>query len=63
MTPVTFHVSHRKGIYRVTRDGVFHGDYIKELWAHESAEDAARTLRKQGRRVDIVKDKEQPPRT
>jgi hypothetical protein len=54
MKPVKLQITRRNGIYRVTRDGVFHGDYTRTLWASESAEEAARTLRKQGRRVEIT---------
>lgn len=54
MTPVKLQITHRRGIYRVTCDGVFHGDYTRRLWAVESAEEAARKLRKQGRQAEIV---------
>lgn len=54
MAPVTLQITHRHGIYRVTCDGVFHGDYARPLWARESADEEARKLRKQGRRVEIV---------
>jgi hypothetical protein len=54
MTPVKLQITRRHGIYRVTRDGVFHGDYTRKLWAVESAEEIARTLRKQGRQAEIL---------
>jgi hypothetical protein len=54
MTAVKFEITRRHGIYRVTRDGVFYGDYTKQVWARESAEEAARDLSKQGRRAEIV---------
>lgn len=54
MTPVKLQITRRNGIYRVTRDGVFHGDYTRKLWAVESAEEAAHKLRKQGRHAEIV---------
>jgi hypothetical protein len=54
MTPVRLQITHQHDIYRVTRDGVFHGDYTRKLWAVESAEEIARALRKQGRQADIL---------
>lgn len=59
ITPATLQIVWRRGIYRVTRDGVFHGDYTKARWANESAEDVARALRKEGRRAHIVMGDEQ----
>lgn len=59
MTPVKLHITRRNGIYRVTRDGAFHGDYTRKLWAVESAEEVAHKLSKQGRQADIVESEKQ----
>ncbi|MGQ0534216.1 MAG: hypothetical protein ACT4OF_16225 [Caulobacteraceae bacterium] len=50
----TFHIVLRHGIWRVTLDGVFYGDYRSRGDATDSAEAAAATLRSQGRIVTIV---------
>jgi hypothetical protein len=60
MSPVKFEITRRRGIYRVTRDGMFHGDYTKQVWARESVKDAARELEKQGGRADIVVSPDKP---
>jgi hypothetical protein len=44
----------RQGIWRVTKDGAFHGDYRSKATASESAETAAIALRRAGRAVKIV---------
>ncbi|MBY0564905.1 MAG: hypothetical protein K2P58_12045 [Hyphomonadaceae bacterium] len=49
-----FEIKLSRRIWRVTRDGVFYGDYRSRRHADESAEAAAETLRKQGRAVKIV---------
>jgi hypothetical protein len=54
MKAVILEIAHRRGIYRVTCDGEFQGDYTKTHWATESADEMARNLRHQGRWVEIV---------
>lgn len=50
----TFHITFRRGIWHVTLDGAFYGDYRSRNHATESADAAAATLRSQGRAVTIV---------
>lgn len=49
-----FEIKLSRGIWRVTLDGSFYGDYRTRRHADESAEAAALALRKQGRTVKIV---------
>lgn len=44
----------RRGIWRVTLDGAFYGDYRSARHASESAEAAALALRKSGRVVNVI---------
>lgn len=50
----TFHITLRHGIWRVTLDGAFYGDYRSRGQAIEGADAAAATLRSQGRIVTIA---------
>ena len=43
-----------RGIWRVTLDGAFYGDYRSARHASESVEAAALSLRKSGRVVNII---------
>jgi hypothetical protein len=52
--PSKFQISLRHGIWRVTLDGAFYGDYRSQADATDSAEAAAATLREQGRIVTVV---------
>ena len=52
--PSTFHIHLRRGIWRVTLDHVFYGDYRAKDHAVESAESGAQALRERGRNVQIV---------
>ncbi|MCR6643831.1 MAG: hypothetical protein NVV62_04555 [Terricaulis sp.] len=49
-----FEIKLSRGIWRVTLDGAFYGDYRTRGHANDSAEAAAAALRKQGRTVKIV---------
>jgi hypothetical protein len=51
---VVFLITLRHGIWRITKDGVFFGDYRSKNIAEESAETAAIALRRIGRAVKIV---------
>jgi hypothetical protein len=51
---VVFLISLRCGIWRVTRNGVFYGDYRSGGNAAEGAEAAAVALRRAGRIVKLV---------
>lgn len=52
VSTLEIHLSRR--IWRVTRDGVFYGDYRTRRYAEDSAEAAAAVLRAQRREVRIV---------
>lgn len=52
--PSTLHITLSRGIWRVTLDGAFYGDYRSRRHAADSADAAAATLRSQGRLVTIV---------
>lgn len=49
-----FLIARSRGIWRVTLDGAFYGDYRSLRHAAESAGAAAAALRNQGRTVTIV---------
>lgn len=53
-TPSMIHISLRHGIWRVTLDGAFYGDYRSRGDATDSANAAAAALRGQGRIVTVV---------
>jgi hypothetical protein len=61
LTVIELQIARRRGIFRVTCDGVFYGDYTRQAWARESAEKAADKLRAQGSTVDIVFRPGKPP--
>jgi hypothetical protein len=44
----------RRGIWRVTLDGAFYGDYRSARHASDSVEAAALALRKAGRVVNVI---------
>jgi hypothetical protein len=44
----------RRGIWRVTKDGIFFGDYPSKRSATEGAEAAATILKRAGRAVKIL---------
>lgn len=46
-------VLERSGIWRVTINGRFYGDYTKEEWAIEAALDEAQKIRRQGKAASI----------
>jgi hypothetical protein len=50
----TFRLATRHGIWRVTLDGAFFGDYRSKQHALEGLEDARRALVGAGRDVEIV---------
>ena len=52
--PSTLHVTFNRGIWRVTLDGAFCGDYRSRRHAVDSADAAAAALRTQGRVVTIT---------
>lgn len=51
---VVLMITLRHGIWRVTKDGVFYGDYRSKGSAAEGAESAAVALRRAGRTVKLV---------
>jgi hypothetical protein len=51
---VVFLITLRHGIWRVTKDAVFYGDYRSRGTAVEGAESAAVALRRAGRIVKLV---------
>lgn len=53
-SPAIFQTILRRGIWRVTLDGAFYGDYRTQRHANESVDAAARGLRGSGRAVQIV---------
>lgn len=53
-TVSTLEIHLNRRIWRVTRDGVFYGDYRTRRHADDSAEAAAAVLRAQGSTVRIV---------
>ncbi len=50
----TFTITLSRGIWRITLDGAFYGDYRTRRHAVESVDAAAATLRGQGRVVHVV---------
>jgi hypothetical protein len=54
--PAIIEIALRRRIWRVTRDGVFYGDYRSKRHAVESAEAAALALRQTGREVRLITD-------
>lgn len=51
---VVFVVTLRHGIWRITKDGVFYGDYRTKAHAIEGAEAARKALKQAGRTAKIV---------
>jgi len=51
---VVLMITLRRGIWRITKDGVFYGDYRSKGHATEGAETAATALKRVGRAVKIV---------
>jgi hypothetical protein len=49
----TFQLNLRRGIWRVTLDGAFYGDYRSKLQALEGAESGAQALRDSGRAAQV----------
>jgi hypothetical protein len=56
MSPLrsTFEIAERHGIWRVTLDGVFFGDYRSQANALDGLGDAQRALTSAGRVVSVV---------
>jgi hypothetical protein len=56
MSPLrsTFEIAERHGIWRVTLDGVFFGDYRSQANALDGLGDAQRALAAAGRVVNVV---------
>ncbi|HEY8616849.1 hypothetical protein [Phenylobacterium sp.] len=50
----TFHVRERAGVWEVTRDHVFHGDYLSRAPAVRSACSAARSFEAAGGRARVL---------
>jgi hypothetical protein len=44
----------KRGVWRLTLDGAFYGDYRSQRHASESAEAAAAALRNEGHSVNII---------
>ncbi len=53
-TPSIIQIVLRRGIWRVTLDGAFYGDYRSKRHATESADAAAMTIRKAGRQAQLL---------
>lgn len=51
--PVTIEAALRHGIWRITLDGKFYGDYRTKVLAADAAESLARKTRIEGRTVDL----------
>ena len=51
---IAFVLAHRRGIWRVTKDGVFYGDYRTKTNGTEAVEMATSALRQAGRSVSIA---------
>lgn len=52
--PVVIHTSPVGGVWHVTRDRVFHGDYLAEAPARDAAEKAAHEIERQGGRAELI---------
>lgn len=52
--PSTFRIVERRGVWRVTLDGAFYGDFRAKDHAEEAAQDAARAIRANGRAVQVM---------
>lgn len=52
--PIALVLTHRHGIWRITKDGAFFGDYRCKSDGAEAAAFAAGALRREGRAVSIV---------
>lgn len=50
---VTLDIVERSRIWRVTIDGRFYGDYVKEDWAVEAALEEARRIQKLGKAASV----------
>jgi len=54
LVPTLFEVSQRAGIWKVTKDGGFYGDYFVESLALEAAEAAVRAVVANGGSAEVV---------
>lgn len=52
--PIVIRIALAGGVWRVTRDRVFLGDYFKEGPARDAAQTAARDITAQGGRVEVI---------
>lgn len=52
--PVVIRSTHKGGVWRVTCDGEFFGDYLSEEPARDAANGAAREVERQGRRAELL---------
>jgi hypothetical protein len=52
--PIVLVLQHSRGIWRITRDGAFYGDYRSKANGTEAAQSAAAAIRLTGRSVTIV---------
>jgi hypothetical protein len=52
--PVIVRSSRNGGVWRVTRDGEFFGDYLSEAPARKAAADAAREIERRGSRAQVL---------
>jgi hypothetical protein len=50
----TLLITFKRGIWRITLDGAFYGDYRSQRHAVDSANAAATALRAKGRTINIV---------
>lgn len=53
-TRVVIRSARTHGVWHVTRDGVFLGDYLSQDAAERAASKAANDLEQQGRRAEVV---------
>jgi hypothetical protein len=54
MPPAIIRIGLQRGVWRVTLDEKFYGDYRSKMHAAESADSAARALRERGRIVHVL---------
>jgi len=54
LPPAIIRIGLRRGVWRVTLDDKFYGDYRSEMHAAESADSAASSLREGGRVVHVL---------
>ena len=54
--PVVIRCAHRGGVWHVTRDDAFLGDYMEQEPARTAAAQAAREVERQGRRAEVIFD-------